>query len=71
MPVTGTNSENKDSRFVVEELVVGGQEFAPAAQAGAISDVVVTGTYADDDDAIEAAINGILAVLRSNGMIAS
>jgi len=71
MAVTGTNSENQRSRFIVEELVVNGNEFTPAAPAGAIADVVVTGTYADDDDAIEAAINGILAVLRSNGMIAS
>jgi len=71
MAVTGTNSENKDSRFVVEELVVNGQEFAPAAQAGAIADVVVTGTYATDDDGIAAGINAILAVLRSNGLIAS
>lgn len=35
----------------------------------AISDISVTGTYADDDDAIEAAVNGILAALRSKGII--
>jgi len=42
-----------------------------AVRAGAISDLAVTGTYGTDDDAIEAAINGILAVLRSHGLIAS
>ena len=71
MAVTGTNSENQRMKVLVEELVVNGNEFAPAAQASAITDVTVTGVYADDDDAIETAINSILAVLRSNGLIAS
>lgn len=44
---------------------------AEPTPATAIADVVVTGTYADDDQDIEAAINGILAVLRSNGFIAT
>ena len=37
---------------------------------GAIADIEVSGTYATDDDAIEAAINGILAILRDYGMLA-
>ena len=44
---------------------------AEPTPATAIADVAVTGTYADDDQDIEAAINGILAVLRSNGFIAT
>lgn len=44
---------------------------AEPTPATAIADVTVTGTYADDDQDIEAAINGILAVLRSNGFIAT
>lgn len=71
MAITGTNSENQNMRVLVEELVVNGNEFAPAAQASAITDISVTGTYADDDDAIELAVNSILAVLRSNGLIAT
>lgn len=71
MAITGTNSANKRMKIACEELEVGGVAFAPAAQAEAISDVSVTGTYATDDDAIETAINAILTVLRSNGLIAS
>ena len=37
--------------------------------AASIADVTVTGTYADDDDAIELAINSIIAVLLANGLI--
>ena len=37
----------------------------------AISDITVTGTYTDDDDAIELAVNSILAALRTAGIIAS
>jgi hypothetical protein len=43
----------------------------PVVQAAAITDVTVSGTYADDDDAIETAINSILTVLRDAGLIAS
>ena len=71
MAITGTNSENQRMRLLCEELRVNGVDFAPAAQASAITDVTVTGVYADDDDAIETAINSILAVLRSNGLIAT
>ena len=69
--VTGTNSASQREKFVCEELVVGGVAFAPAAAATAISDLTLTGTYGTDDDGIEAAINGILAILRANGMLAS
>lgn len=43
-------------------------QLTPTPEA-AIADVTVTGTYATDDDAIETAINSILAVLRTNGFI--
>ncbi len=49
----------------------GGKITADGTQASAIDDITVTGTYADDDDNIEAAINGILAALRGVGIIAS
>jgi len=49
----------------------GGKITAAGTQASAIDDITVTGTYADDDDNIEAAINGILAALRGVGIIAS
>lgn len=68
--VSGTNSANKNMKLEVRELEVNGQAFG-GSPADAISDISVTGTYADDDDAIEAAVNGILAALRSNGIIAS
>lgn len=42
-----------------------------AVQGGTLSNISVTGTYATDDTPIETAINGILAVLRSHGLIAS
>lgn len=38
---TGTNSENQDMRFLVEELVVNGVEFA-GVQAANIADLTVT-----------------------------
>lgn len=34
-----------------------------------IADVTVTGVYGDDDDALETAINSIIAVLLEYGMI--
>ncbi|MCB0070023.1 MAG: hypothetical protein KDE20_01135 [Caldilineaceae bacterium] len=49
----------------------GGTITDDGTQASAIADISVTGTYADDDDAIEAAVNGILAALRGVGIIAS
>lgn len=44
---------------------------ANGTQATAISDITVTGTYANDDDAIETAVNSILAALRNAGIVAS
>lgn len=44
---------------------------APSDQYAAIADISVTGTYATDDDAIQAAVNGILAALREKGIIAA
>lgn len=38
------------------------------AQAN-IADVTVTGVYADDDDAIETAINSIISVLEYHGLV--
>lgn len=52
-------------------IASGGQITAAGTQAEAIADISVTGTYADDDDAIETAINAILAALRSAGIVAS
>lgn len=49
----------------------GGQIQADGTQAAALDDITVTGTYATDDDAIETAVNGILAALRGAGIIAS
>jgi len=40
-------------------------------QAAPLADVVVSGTYATDDDGIATAINGILAALRGVGIIAT
>ena len=71
MAITGTNSENDRMKIVCKELEVGGITFAPAAAATAIADIVVTGTYATDDDAIGGAVNGILAILRANGLLAA
>lgn len=34
-----------------------------------IADLALTGVYADDDDGIEAAVNGILAILLANGLM--
>lgn len=42
----------------------------PVDPSTAIGNITVTGVYADDDDSIEAAINDILAALRSHKIIA-
>lgn len=52
---------------VTPDMILPGA-FTPGAH---IADITVTGTYATDDDAIEAAINGILAVLIANGLMAA
>lgn len=51
--------------------LVGLHGAAPSDQAAAIADISVTGTYGTDDDAIELAVNSILAVLREKGLIAA
>lgn len=71
MPITGINSENQDMRMLVKELEVDGGSVSPPVEAEAIADLALTGTYETDDDAIEAAVNGILAALRANGIIAA
>jgi hypothetical protein len=50
----------------VDGIAIGG-----VAAAEAIADVTVTGTYADDDEDIETAINSILAALRTHGIVAA
>lgn len=50
---------------------VGFHGVTPVDQAAAIADISVTGTYGTDDDAIELAVNSILAALREKGIIAS
>lgn len=71
MAVTGVNTKNKDMRLLAKELHVNGVAITITDPATAITDVTVTGTYATDDDAIETAINSILAVLRANNLIAT
>lgn len=44
---------------------------APVAQSAHIADVTVTGTYGTDDDAIQTAINSIIAVLEAHGLTAT
>jgi hypothetical protein len=71
MAIDGVNSANKRMKMLVKELEVDGVAVGGVAPASAISDVTVTGTYATDDDAIETAINSILAALRTHGIVAS
>lgn len=71
MAITGTNSANQRMKIVCEELEVDGVPIGGVSAASAISDISVTGTYADDDDAIETAVNSILAALRTHGIVAS
>lgn len=49
----------------------GGKVTAAGTQASHIADVATTGVWADDDDAIIAAINAILAALEGAGILAS
>lgn len=44
---------------------------APAVQSAHIANVTVTGTYGDDDEAIETAINSIIAALDAAGIVAT
>lgn len=49
-------------------LFVEGKKVVAERQAS-IADVTVSGTYATDDDAIETAINAIIAALVAHGLI--
>lgn len=49
----------------------GGQILANGSQAAFVADVATTGTYADDDDAIVAAINSLKNALVGAGIMAS
>lgn len=53
------------------EVVAGGKITDDGTQAAHIADVATTGTYADDDDAIVAAINSIIAALEGVGILAT
>lgn len=56
------------------EVVLDAEDVGALAEptpATAIPDLALTGTYGDDDDSIEAAVNGVLAILRANGFLAS
>lgn len=61
----------KNDVEVTGTLTVGGATVPAGTQAAQIADVTVTGTYADDDDAIETAINSIIAALEAFGITAS
>lgn len=69
MAITGTESRFQNMKVLTEELEVAG--VAMALGGTAIGDVTLTGTYATDDPVIEAAINDILAALRTAGIIAT
>ena len=60
-----------DERIAVDGTGIGFNGAAPVAQASNIATVTVTGTYANDDDALETAINSIIAVLINNGFVAA
>lgn len=55
----------------LDKLDGSGAVVASGTQQSHITDVTVTGTYADDDDAIEAAINSIIAALEAFGITAT
>ena len=48
MAVTGTNSENQKMKVLVEELVINGVPFAPAASAIVALGGTITGATAND-----------------------
>lgn len=52
-------------------IASGGTITAAGTQAAAISDFSGTGNYTNDEDAIETAVNSILAALRGAGIIAA
>jgi hypothetical protein len=47
-----------------------GDDVVQGEQQDAIDDLDLSGTYSGDDADIQAAVNGILAVLRTYGLIA-
>lgn len=53
------------------DIASGGKITDDGTQASHIADVSTTGTWADDDDAIIAAINAILAALEGVGILAT
>lgn len=55
----------------INKLASAGATVPSGTQQAAIADIAVTGTYADDDAAIETAVNAIIAVLVEFGMIAA
>lgn len=63
-------SVNGDTGVVVLDYSDVGALEAPTP-ATAIPDITVTGVYGDDDNDIQDAINGILAILRANGFLAT
>lgn len=78
--VTGINSENRDHRLEVGELVVGGKELTAGmldklsegskeAKAAKLDDIELSGTYKNDHGDIEAQLKAIVSVLRDNGMV--
>lgn len=78
--VTGINSENRDHRLEVGELVVGGKELTAAmleklsegsreAKAAKLEDIELSGTYKNDHGEIEAQLKAIVSILRDNGMV--
>lgn len=76
--VTGTNTENRDHRFEVGELVVGGKEITadmldaiPAKEepkAEKLKSVELSGTYKNDHEAISEQLSAIADILRKNGL---
>lgn len=66
----GVTSVNGNTGVVVLDYSDVGALEEPTP-ASAIADLTLTGTYTDDDDNIEAAVNGILAILRANGFLAT
>lgn len=77
MPVSGTNSENQNSRVLIKELVVNGVPFTPATSEIVALGGTITGATANDTmtavaDAVAATTDITAASLTSvNTAIAS
>lgn len=68
--------EQGGDKIVVEsggeiEVKTGGVISAGGTQAAFVADVATTGTYADDDDAIVAAINSLKDAIVGAGIMAA